>query len=314
MLDVGQLILRPTSITLTPLDTALLGIGFSYAVGIILAISICGPVSGAHLSPAVTIAATLSKGFPPLKAVRYVIAQVLGAFIACLVIYVQYHDQIKELTLALEAQGVFDRINFTPQGIAGSFAFYPPVGSSLRYIFFNEFVCVSTLSISQSPCHYLFFCQTFILGLVIWACVDPTNFYVPTSCFSVVIALGYAMIIWGYAPIGLAANTARDVGARMMAVAIWGSKANGGTYAAISALTNILATWVSLIVYNGLLADSSRGTKSFSPSRKSWALTNPRSHLSRSPPPSGCQGSRGRVPQRQHLSQQFERKGQRLNV
>jgi len=204
--------------------------------------------------------AALFKGFPPLKAVRYIVAQILGAFVACLVIYVQYHDQIETITHVLEAQGALDRINFTPQGIAGSFALYAPAGSSLVYVFINEFVCVSTPSIRRSPYHYLPPCQTFILGMVIWACVDPTNFYVPTSFFSVVIALGYAMIIWGYAPIGLAANTARDVGGRMMAVAIWGPKASGGTYAAIGALTNILATWVALVVYEALFVDSSRGT------------------------------------------------------
>lgn len=47
----------------------------------------------------------------------------------------------------------------------------------------------------------------------------------------------------------------------MMAVAIWGSKANGGTYAAIAALTNILTACLSLVVYETLFADSSRGTE-----------------------------------------------------
>ena len=111
-------------------------------------------MSGAHLSPAITIVAAVFKGFPPLKAARYVVAQILGSFIACLVIYVQYHDQIKKLTHGLEAQGVFDLINYTPQGIAGSFALYPPAGATLKYVFFNELICVSTLSIHQSPCSY----------------------------------------------------------------------------------------------------------------------------------------------------------------
>ena len=109
-------------------------------------------MSGAHLSPGITIAATIFKGFPPLKAVRYIIAQILGAFIACLIVYVQYHDQIKSLTLVLEAEGALDKINFTPQGIAGTFALYAPVGASLRYVFFNEFICVSTLSFRDFPC------------------------------------------------------------------------------------------------------------------------------------------------------------------
>ena len=210
------------------------------------------------MSPGVTITAALFKKFPPLKAVRYVVAQILGAFVACLVIYVQYHDMIKNISNALETQGALDEINFTPQGIAGSFAFYAPVGSSLGNVFLNEFVCVSVPGIRRSS--YLLSYQTFILSIVIWACVDPTNFYVPTSFLSVVIALGYAMIIWAYAPVGLAANTARDVGGRMMAVAIWGTKAAGGTYAALAALTNILSTSVALIVYEAVFVDSSRGT------------------------------------------------------
>ncbi|KAF9652132.1 aquaporin-like protein [Thelephora ganbajun] len=219
---------------------SLFSVGLSYVVGITLAVVICAPVSGAHLSPGVTIAAVIFKGFSPFKAVRYVIAQILGSFVACLVVYVQYHEQIKAATHALKLQGTFDRINFTAHGIAGSFAMYAPVGSSLKYVFFNEFVC------------------TFLLGMVIWACIDPTNFYVPTSLLPVYIALGYGMIIWAFDPAGLATNTARDVGGRMMAIAVWGPEASGGAYAAIAALTNILAICVALVVYEALFADSSR--------------------------------------------------------
>ena len=232
-------------------------------------------MSGAHLSPAITITAVLFKGFPPLKAVRYIVAQILGSFVACLVIYVQYHNQIKTITLALEAEGVLDLINFTPQGIAGCFALYAPAGSSLKYVFVNEFVCVSVPSICRSPSSYLLSCQTFILSIVIWACVDPTNFYVPTSFFSVVIGFGYATIIWGYAPAGLAVNTARDVGGRMMAIAIWGTKAAGGTYAVLAALTNICATLVGLVVYETLFADSCRGTWSFNLPRGNYKYQLP---------------------------------------
>ena len=58
----------------------------------------------------------------------------------------------------------------------------------------------------------------------------------------------------------VAANTARDVGGRLAAIAIWGTKANGGKYAAISALTNILATLLAFSFYEFVLKDSSRGT------------------------------------------------------
>jgi hypothetical protein len=60
--------------------------------------------------------------------------------------------------------------------------------------------------------------------------------------------------------ISVAANTARDVGGRLAAIAIWGTRASGGKYAALAALTNILATVVAYSFYEFILKDSSRGT------------------------------------------------------
>jgi hypothetical protein len=46
-------------------------------------------------------------------------------------------------------------------------------------------------------------------------------------------------------------------------MSIWGMKASGGKYAAIAALTNILAMLFAVILYEFLLADSSRGMTHF---------------------------------------------------
>ena len=43
-----------------------------------------GPISGAHLNPAVTIAFTVAKRFPLKEVPAYVVSQALGAFIASL--------------------------------------------------------------------------------------------------------------------------------------------------------------------------------------------------------------------------------------
>ena len=67
------------------------------------------------------------------------------------------------------------------------------------------------------------------------------------------------MCIWGYAPIGVSLNTARDLGGRFMALTIWGTGAAGGHYAAVSALTNILSTVLAVLFYEVVLTDSSRG-------------------------------------------------------
>ena len=57
----------------------------------------------------------------------------------------------------------------------------------------------------------------------------------------------------------VAANAARDVGGRLAVVTLWGTKAGGGSYAALAALTNIPATLIGAILYEFVFADSSRG-------------------------------------------------------
>ena len=59
--------------------------------------------------------------------------------------------------------------------------------------------------------------------------------------------------------VSVATNTARDVGARLMAITIWGLEAGGGAYAAITALTNIAATLLAAVFYELVFADYHRG-------------------------------------------------------
>ncbi|KAI0785555.1 aquaporin-like protein [Abortiporus biennis] len=215
-------------------------IGVAYSLGIVLALVICSSTSGGHFNPAVTLAFVLFKKFPPLKALRYIVAQILGGYVACLLIYVQYQHLITEVEQALTAKGALDAINFTPQGPAGIFALYVLPGSNLKQVLLNEFMC-----------------DVFI-GLTIWSCLDPTNFMASPVSAPWIIAFSYGISIWGYSPIGLAANAARDVAGRLAVLTIWGLKAGGGSYAALAALTNIPATLFGIMIYEFILHDSSR--------------------------------------------------------
>ncbi|KAA1467501.1 aquaporin-like protein [Dentipellis sp. KUC8613] len=215
-------------------------VGFAYAIGIGLAISICSSQNGGHFNPAVTITAVLFKKYPIKTAVRHIIAQILGGYIACLFVYLQWKHQFNEVEAALTAKGALDAVQFTPSGPAGIIALYVTPGSSLGLVFINEFV------------------NDFVIGMVVWACVDPTNYFLPPVVVPWVIGLVYSIAIWGFSPVGLAANAARDVGGRLAAVTIWGTAAGGGSYAAIAALTNIPATILAYIVYELCFADSSR--------------------------------------------------------
>ncbi|KAI0322619.1 aquaporin-like protein [Amylostereum chailletii] len=219
---------------------SLFTIGLGYGFGVVLSLCIVASTSGGHINPAVTVTFCLFKGMPRLKALRYIIAQVLGAYIACLLVYTQWKTLIKEAEAALIAAGTFDSTNFTPDGTAGILALYAAPGASLGIIFVNEFVV------------------DFVIGMVIWASLDTTNFLIPPALGPWLVGFVYSTVIWGYVPPGLAANAARDVGGRMAAVSIWGLRASGGRYAAIAALTNIPATVLAYMVYSVIFSDSSR--------------------------------------------------------
>ncbi|KAG6330924.1 hypothetical protein ID866_8164 [Astraeus odoratus] len=224
-------------------------IGFSYAIGIVLAIGLCAATSGGHFSPGVTITLSLFKGFPKIKAIRYIAAQILGSYLTCLVVYVQWKDLLVALWFffsiqaaedVLKEKGVYDTYMFTNVGPAGVFALYVSPGTNLHRVLLNEFV------------------TDFVLGLAICGCLDPTNYFIPPAVGPWVIGLTYAVAIWGYSPTAIAANTARDLGGRLMALTIWGVQASGGPYAAISALTNIPATILAFFVYDLFLGSSTR--------------------------------------------------------
>jgi glycerol uptake facilitator-like aquaporin len=79
---------------------------------------------------------------------RYIVAQILGALIACALVYNQWRPLIDaaEAALAKGGPAVFAATQFTPNGPPGIFAFYILPGQTLARVFLNEFVNVSGLS------------------------------------------------------------------------------------------------------------------------------------------------------------------------
>jgi len=149
-----------------------------------------------------------------------------------------------EAALAKGGPAVFAATQFTPNGPPGIFAFYILPGQTLARVFLNEFV------------------NSAILGTVIWATLDPTNYLIPPTAGPAVVALAYAAVIWGFGVPGTSLNTARDVGGRIFALAIYGTEAAGGRYAAIAALVNIPAIIFGAYLYEVFLTDSDRAVTS----------------------------------------------------
>ena len=69
-------------------DTIIFGWGFA----VMVAVYVAGGVSGAHINPAVTLALAVKRGFPWGKVLPYMIAQVLGAFVGALAVFLVYRD------------------------------------------------------------------------------------------------------------------------------------------------------------------------------------------------------------------------------
>lgn len=70
-------------------------IAFGWAFAVVFAVYIVGGVSGAHINPAVTIAMAVRGTFPWRKVVPYIIAQMIGAFLGALGVYLAYMDGLK---------------------------------------------------------------------------------------------------------------------------------------------------------------------------------------------------------------------------
>ncbi|PCH42982.1 aquaporin-like protein [Wolfiporia cocos MD-104 SS10] len=219
---------------------SLFQVGVAYAIGIVMALAVCLPVSNGHANPAFTIYAVIHGHCTSAKGLRLIVAQIFGAYIACLLIYAQYHNLFKEAEAALVAKGVYNELMFTTQGPAGVIGLYATPGANLGFIFLNEFIC------------------DFVLALAIFAAIEPTNAFMPPAAAPWFIGFIYAVVIWGYAPVGLAANSARDVGGRLAALTLWGARASGGRYAAIAALTNIPATLLAGVFYELVFNDPDR--------------------------------------------------------
>lgn len=68
---------------------------FGWAFAVIVAVFVVGGVSGAHINPAVTLALAVKRGFPWAKVVPYWVAQVLGAFLGALGVYLIYGEGLR---------------------------------------------------------------------------------------------------------------------------------------------------------------------------------------------------------------------------
>ncbi|KAG8885040.1 hypothetical protein FRB98_002040 [Tulasnella sp. 332] len=210
-------------------------IGWSYGLGICFGILVSGPTSGSHLSPGYTIAFAIFKGFPWRK------VPIFGAFIAAMCVYGVYRQDLVAITAELKAGGPATAAAiFTPQGPAGVFALFSQVGQGLGYAFLNEIFA------------------TTLLALIVFTILDLSNPFISFVSAPILIGMGYAVVIWAFAPVSLVLNAARDLGGRFVAGIFFGRAAFPARYTALAVFTNILGTVIGAAIQVLFLADSTR--------------------------------------------------------
>jgi glycerol uptake facilitator protein len=168
-------------------------IGWAFAV--IVAVYIAGGVSGAHINPAVTIALAAKRGFPWSKVGPYIIAQLIGAFLGALGVYLVYRD-------GLVAAGMPNVWSTGPGSTFGAaFSATPLTG--------GEPYSMVTASIAE-------FFGTMVLLWGVLASGDERNLGLKNNMGPFLV--GFTVLAVGLSlggPSGYSINPARDLGPRL---------------------------------------------------------------------------------------------------
>jgi glycerol uptake facilitator protein len=164
-------------------------IAWAWGMGVMVGIYTAQRISGAHLNPAVSVAQALYQGFPWHKVMPYSAAQTAGAFAAALIVRWNYTEVIARYDPGhtIKSQGIFSTL--------------PGNGTAP----------VSDLGALRDQV-----IVTAILVFLIFAVTDPRNSGSLANLAPLIVGLGVAASVMGWATDGgYAINPARDLGPRV---------------------------------------------------------------------------------------------------
>jgi glycerol uptake facilitator protein len=202
-------------------------ITFGWAMGVFVAVLFAGPISGAHINPAVTIGLALAGLFEWGKVIPFVVAQILGAMAGAFIVWRFYKDH-------------FD-ISEDPDGKLACFCTAPNI-RNLKRNFFSEIVGTFVLV----------FAVLFInLPQIEIAGVDHAKvglgsleaLPVALIVFSIGLSLGGTT--------GYAINPARDLGPRIIhfIIPLRGKRDSDWSYSWIPVLGPLTGASVAVLLY-----------------------------------------------------------------
>ncbi len=204
-------------------------VGIVWGVAIMLAVYVVGAISGAHINPAITIGLATWKLFPAQRVLPYIAAQLLGAFLASVCLYMIFAGQ---LSAKEEAKG---EVRGEPGSEVTAMCYneyYPNPGPIADAP--GKYDAAEHAKLKARVTHFgaclAEVLGTALLGLVVVAVTEGRNPIGPRNLAPVFIGLTVAALISVIAPLTQACfNPARDFGPRVFAfLAGWGSIALPG--------------------------------------------------------------------------------------
>jgi glycerol uptake facilitator protein len=232
---------RGTEIFQASGDWLLITWGWGFAVT--FAVYVAGGVSGAHINPAVTLAFAVRRGFPWRKVPGYIGAQLIGAFLGALLVYIVYKGAIDS----------YERANHIVRGDPSSVPTYS-IFATFPAKYFGTWL---------GPFIDQVVGTAFLVAFV-FAVVDEVNQPVRANLAPLVI--GFVVVAVGIslgANAGYAINPARDFGPRLFAwIAGWGKVAIPGDYGNVNGYLWIpiigpfLGGVIGAFVYDLLIRDT----------------------------------------------------------
>jgi glycerol uptake facilitator protein len=180
----------------------------AWGLGVALGVFVSGRLSGGHLNPAVTMALAARGEFPPSRVLPYWTAQLAGAFVGAILVYVDYAEAFR----AFEASEGIVRGTMEggmlvgpAAGGAGVFATYPAFDVTWRNVF-SEVLATAVLLMG-------------VRALTDRKNAAPGGYVEPLALGALVWAIGLSL----GAPTGYAINPARDFAPRVASSLLgWG--------------------------------------------------------------------------------------------
>ena len=220
-----------------------------WGLGITTAIYLTGGLSGAHLNPAVTISLAVYRRFPVRKIAPYIAAQLLGAFIASMVLFVIFADMI----------GAFEKTHGIIRGERGS--------EASAMMFGEYFPNPGGKPLTEDARHAMPPWRAFtaevmgtgVLLLVILGVTDERNTSFPKVLTAPTIGLTVTILISILGPLTMACfNPARDFGPRLFStLAGWGAipfNVNGTGWLTVYGVAPVLGGLGGGMIYHSCLS------------------------------------------------------------